>query len=78
MIIINTDMRYNFDKYPRSTIDSLNTPYDYGSIMHYGPTAFGQGRTTIVPKNKGVFIKTICAMWFPFISYLMYVNLEYI
>ncbi|XP_031563373.1 zinc metalloproteinase nas-15-like [Actinia tenebrosa] len=53
---VDFDMRYNFDKYPRSTIDSLNTPYDYGSIMHYDATAFGRGRTTIVPKRKGVTI----------------------
>ena len=49
------DMDYNFNKYPRSTIDSLNTPYDYGSVMHYGPTAFGiNGRVTIAPKQQGV------------------------
>ena len=45
----------NFHKYPRSTIDSLGTRYDYGSLMHYSSTAFSKnGRATIVPKRSGV------------------------
>lgn len=45
----------NFHKYPRSTIDSLGTRYDYGSLMHYRSTAFSKnGRPTIVPKRSGV------------------------
>lgn len=45
----------NFHKYPRSTIDSLGTRYDYASLMHYSSTAFSKnGRATIVPKRSGV------------------------
>ncbi|XP_022804319.1 zinc metalloproteinase nas-14-like [Stylophora pistillata] len=42
----------NFRKYPRSTIDSLGTPYDYQSLMHYGSRFFSRnGRLTIKTKN---------------------------
>ncbi len=48
-------MENYFYKYSRSTIDSLGTRYDYGSLMHYGRTAFSKnGRPTIVPKRSGV------------------------
>ena len=48
-------MEYNFNKYGRSTIDSLGTSYDYGSVMHYDSRAFSRnGRPTIVPKQQGV------------------------
>lgn len=40
-------MRYNFNKHSIHTIDSLGTPYDFGSMMHYGSTAFGNGYQTI-------------------------------
>ena len=39
--------QFNFQKYTTRTIDSLRTPYDFRSMMHYGSTAFGGGRTTI-------------------------------
>jgi len=38
----NIEPRYwfAFDKFDRSIIDSLGTPYDYRSLMHYGAYAF--------------------------------------
>ncbi|KAL9988016.1 hypothetical protein ACROYT_G002411 [Oculina patagonica] len=52
---IRRGMEFNFNKYGRSTIDSLGTPYDYGSVMHYDSRAFSRnGRPTIVPKQQGV------------------------
>ncbi len=44
-------MRYNFRKHG-SNIDSMNVPYDYLSVMHYGRTAFGSGKTTIETLDK--------------------------
>ena len=50
--------RHNFKKYGKTQIDSLNVPYDYGSIMHYGRRSFSNnGRDTIVPKKSGVRLR---------------------
>ena len=44
-------MDYNFRKQSSSNIDSMNVPYDYESVMHYGKTAFGSGKLTIQTKD---------------------------
>ena len=44
-------MQFNFNKHSTRTIDSLGTPYDFKSMMHYGSTAFGGGRRTIQTIN---------------------------
>ncbi|KAI6202156.1 Metalloendopeptidase [Aphelenchoides besseyi] len=43
-----------FEKYGMNVIDQLNEPYDYQSIMHYGPFAFSSnGKRTIVARKSG-------------------------
>ena len=44
-------MEFNFQKQPTSNVDSMNVPYDYESMMHYGKTAFGSGKITIKTKD---------------------------
>ncbi|AWP13014.1 putative low choriolytic enzyme-like isoform 2 [Scophthalmus maximus] len=44
------DRLRNFEKF---RTDSLDLPYDYGSIMHFGMYAYSQsGEPTIIPKNR--------------------------
>ena len=50
-----SESKHNFKKYSRGQIDSLGTPYDYGSIMHYGSRYFSKnGKPTIVSRKPGV------------------------
>ena len=43
-----------FEKYGMNVIDQMNEPYDYSSIMHYGPYAFSSnGKRTILARKPG-------------------------
>ena len=48
---------HNFDKYNDSYVNTLNTTYDYESVMHYSKTAFSiNGQPTIEPLQPNVKI----------------------
>ncbi|CAF2028725.1 unnamed protein product [Rotaria magnacalcarata] len=50
-------MAHNFEKYNNSIADTLNTPYDYGSVMHYPNNAFSSNSLpTIEPIQPNVTI----------------------
>ena len=52
-------MDEQFKRYGKDEIDSLGLPYDYGSIMHYGPYAFSVDRTSKILILK-YLIRIIC------------------
>jgi hypothetical protein len=57
LLLVIVHILDNFDKYSIETEIVFNNDYDYYSVMHYEPTAFGkEGKITIIPKVKGVKI----------------------
>ncbi|CAB3982540.1 zinc metallo ase nas-15-like, partial [Paramuricea clavata] len=65
--------RLNFKKYTKTQIDSLNIPYDYASIMHYGRRAFSNnGKNTIVPKKTGVSLQQLDNYYYYYYYYELY------
>lgn len=56
---IRPGYEHNFDTYDDNIITDLNTPYDYESVMHYGPFSFNQNEgiptiTTKIPEFNGI------------------------
>lgn len=50
-------MKPNFDKYTDADVDTLNTPYDYKSVMHYGTNYFSiNGSDTLIPLDPTAVI----------------------
>jgi len=43
---------HNFNKYDRGTVDTLQVPYDYDSIMHYGTNDFSKNEKPILRSIK--------------------------
>lgn len=47
---IEEGTEFNFDAYGTNIISNFGVEYDYGSVMHYGKTAFSiDGTDTIIP-----------------------------
>ncbi|XP_061515401.1 seminal metalloprotease 1 [Anopheles gambiae] len=54
---IQTGTENNFNIYNSSVVTDFNVQYDYGSVMHYGATAFSvNGQRTIIPKDPNATI----------------------
>ncbi len=57
MIISILGAEFNFDKYDVAVIDTLQTSYDYGSVMHYEADAFTvNGLRTIIPTRNATAV----------------------
>uniref|UniRef100_A0A0K0FF77 Metalloendopeptidase n=1 Tax=Strongyloides venezuelensis TaxID=75913 RepID=A0A0K0FF77_STRVS len=56
---VSPNQRHNYDKSSLAETETFGIPYDYGSHMQYGKTAFSSnGQLTMIPKNK-LYVNTI-------------------
>ncbi|ODN04937.1 Zinc metalloproteinase nas-13 [Orchesella cincta] len=54
---IEPGKEHNFNKYTEEQVDTMGTPYDYGSVLHYSGFGFSiDGSATIVPKDPNAEI----------------------
>ncbi|XP_061482183.1 meprin A subunit alpha [Rhineura floridana] len=56
---VRPDQKHNFKKMDNYHLTDLNTPYDYESIMHYGPSSFSNNKslktiTTKIPEFNDI------------------------
>jgi len=47
-----SEFQFAFTKYSRRKINSLNVPYDYYSVMHYGSKAFTKNQKPTIESIK--------------------------
>jgi len=54
---IEEGLEHNFRKYTEEEVTTYGAPYDYGSVLHYGPLGFSiDGSPTLIPVIPGVEI----------------------
>uniref|UniRef100_H2ZB72 Metalloendopeptidase n=1 Tax=Ciona savignyi TaxID=51511 RepID=H2ZB72_CIOSA len=51
-------MGYNFNKLSRQQVNSRNSPYDIGSVMHYNSYAFSSNRQATITDLQGRTLRT--------------------
>ncbi|KYO26166.1 meprin A subunit beta [Alligator mississippiensis] len=56
---ISTGKEHNFNTYDDKTSNSLNTPYDFTSVMHYSKNAFRNGTEATILTNIPDFMDVI-------------------
>lgn len=56
---IPNNLFYNFQKYPWTTVTTLEVPYDYRSVMHYGGRAFSQNGQLTIKTNDPAYQNVI-------------------
>ena len=53
-------MESNFDKVSSAFVTTQGVPYDFQSLMHYGPYSFTRnGRPTIEPRDPSVSLSSL-------------------
>ncbi|CAL1532049.1 unnamed protein product [Lymnaea stagnalis] len=56
---IQKNLYYNFQKYPWTAVTTLDVPYDYKSVMHYGGRAFSENENLTIKTNDPAYQNVI-------------------